>query len=325
MTRIRVQQPGLCTTVQDLGRPHHASLGVPPSGAADQLALTAANRLLNNHDNAAAFECTLTGPTLTFEAPTHIVLAAAESAAAHIATPTRTTSLTPFTPTPVREGDTLTIKSTGARARAYICIAGGIDVPPILDSRSTLITAQLGGHQGRPLRQGDTLTTPQSTQQPAEPNPHIAEWLRQHTEHKALRITPALHTAAFPSHALTTITSSTFTVSPQSNRVGIRLQGTHLPTPAHADTIESEPTVTGAIQIPPGGNPIILSVDRPTTGGYPILACVIQADHPATASLKPNDQVTFQPVTKEQARSLYNTQRSELDDLIPPATQSNSP
>ncbi|MCB1282240.1 MAG: allophanate hydrolase, partial [Salinibacterium sp.] len=158
MTTLRVIEPGMFTTVQDLGRGGVAAVGVPPSGVADAVSLTVGNRLLGNADGAAALECTLTGPSLTFDGEAVVCLTGAECPNARIAGTKGERPLGWCEPTPVGAGELIKIGAMEGRARAYLCVGGGIGVPIVLGSRSTLVGASLGGHHGRPLRKGDTVS-----------------------------------------------------------------------------------------------------------------------------------------------------------------------
>ncbi len=319
MPQLRVIEPGMFTTVQDLGRPGHAAIGVPPSGAADPLSLTIANRLLGNSDHAAALECTLIGPSITLESDTWVCLAGAMCPGAHIEGTGGQRPLPWCEPTRVRAGELITIGATIDDARAYLCVSGGLNVPPILNSRSTLVGVSLGGHEGRALKQGDALSLNNPTHKPKPLPGALHDWLRPHLQRRIFRVAHSLHTDRFPSVAIQQLTSDQFTVGEQSDRTGIRLHGPTISPPEHAGSFESEPTVTGSIQIAGDGRPIVLGPDRPTTGGYPLLACVIRTDLPALAMLRPRGTLRFEHICREKARQLATEHRSELDQLLPPS------
>ncbi|RMH24582.1 MAG: biotin-dependent carboxyltransferase [Planctomycetota bacterium] len=318
MPSLRVIEPGLFTTVQDLGRTGHSAIGVPPSGAFDALSLIAGNRLLNNPDHAAALECTLLGPTVTLDRDAWVCLTGAPCPNARIAASDFGRPLPWCEPTRIHAGELMRFGGLSDGARSYLCVSGGLDVPLVLNSRSTLATAGFGGHHGRPLRKDDTIPLTTADHRPRSPSNNLHNFLRSQLGRRTLRIVPSLHAERFPADALDRLTSAEFSVGDQSNRVGLRLNGPAIPPPDLAGSFDSEPTVTGGVQIPGDGQPIILGVDRPTTGGYPLLACVIRADLPATAMLRPRGRVRFEPVTLEEARRLSTDQRRTLDTLLAP-------
>ncbi len=318
MPSLRVIEPGMFTTVQDFGRPGQGAIGVPPSGAFDALSLIAANRLLNNPDDAAALECTLLGPSITFDRDAWVCLTGASCPNARIAGTDAERSLPWCEPTRVLAGELIKIAGLSESARAYLCVSGGIDVPIILGSRSTLTGAGFGGHHGRALRKDDAIPLSSSDRRARSLSNDLKTFLHTQLRRRTLRVIPSLHTDRFPPDALDRFTSAEYTVGDQSNRVGLRLNGPAVPLPGHAGSFDSEPTVTGGVQIPGDARPIILGVDRPTTGGYPLLACVIRADIPALGMLRPRDRVRFEPVTLDEARRLSSEQHRTLDTLLPP-------
>jgi len=309
---ITVIQPGLFTTVQDLGRPGHRAIGVPLSGAADVVSHRMANLLVGNPESAAALECTLVGPTLRFERETVVALVGAEFPGLPGGVALRVPADAEFA---------LGHAVTGCRG--YLAVAGGIDVEPVLGSRSTLVVAGLGGLAGRPLRAGDRLATGTD----GKPDPHgvsdsrqparsgqragtppllgaaglqSAEWCGPpHGRPRVLRIIPGEHAEAFGDRAWTEI----FCASSRSDRMGVRLAGQPLPGAAVGGGLASVPVFPGTVQVPPDGLPIVLSADAQTIGGYPVLGQVIMADLPRAAQLRPGDEVRFQPVSLAEAHA----------------------
>lgn len=318
MRMLHVVDPGMFTTVQDLGRMGHGAIGVPPSGAADQISLTVANRLLGNSDRAAALECTLTGPSVTLSADAWVCLSGAACAEARITGTGGERPLAWCEATRVSAGELITVGPTGDGARAYLCMSAGLGTPPVLASRSTLAGVSLGGHKGRALRTNDALPLNDPTTNPRALPRELHAWLRTHLCRRTIRVVRSLHSDRFPPDALQQLTSARFSVGEQSDRTGIRLNGAALALPEDAGLFESEPTVTGGVQISGDAQPIILGADRPTTGGYPLLACVIPPDLPAIAMLRPRDTLRFEVISIEDARQLTIEQRSTLDTLLPP-------
>ena len=281
MNEVAVVRAGPLTTVQDRGRPGLARLGVPPSGAADQRALELGNRTVGNDPGAAALETTLIGPALRFAEPALVAVTGAEADATVSGRP-----LERGHPVEVPAGDLLELGRCRDGVRAYISVRGGFAVEPTLGSRSHDLLTGLGPP---PLREGDVLPIgPEPEGQPLPRPDVIAATFGQPT----LSVLPGPRDDWFPPEALDVLTEVAWRVGPASNRVGIRLEG---PALARLDRGEllSEGLVTGAIQVPPSGHPIVLGPDHPTTGGYPVIAVVLAADLPLAGQLAPGSSVRF--------------------------------
>ena len=265
---IEVLAAGPLTTVQDRGRPGWAHLGVPPSGAADPRALALGNRLVGNDPTAAALEATLSGPRLRFRAAALVAVTGAETEASNRRLE-------------VGAGEVLELGRFLNGVRAYVSVRGGIDAEPVLGSRSTDLLSGLGPPQ---LREGAVLQIgPEPTAKPEEvepPPPLPAEPI--------LRLLPGPRDDWFVSNAL----AGTWRVSPASNRVGVRLEGPRIERIRHEELL-SEGVVTGALQVPPSGQPILLLNDHPTTGGYPVLGVLHADDLPLAAQLRPGQRLSF--------------------------------
>jgi biotin-dependent carboxylase-like uncharacterized protein len=281
MNVVTVVRSGLLTTVQDRGRPGLAEIGVPPSGAADQRAFELGNRLVGNDPNAAALEATLVGPTLRFEDPALVAVTGAEAGATLAGRP-----LEPGLAAEVPAGGVLELDRCRDGARAYIAVRGGLAVPATLGSRSH---DQLTGLGPAPLRDGDAL--PVGPDPAGRPDP-AARAAPAFGGEPTLAVLPGPRDDWFAPGALELLTSTAWRVAPASNRVGIRLDGPPLERLDRGELL-SEGVVTGAIQVPPGGQPILLGPDHPTTGGYPVLAVVAAADLPLAGQLAPGATVRF--------------------------------
>ena len=294
---IEVLEPGLQTTVQDPGRWGHGRIGVSPGGAADRAALIAGNRALGNDDTAAGLEITQAGPRLRFLMPSRIALTGADLGAS-----VGGMRLLPGSVRAIHPGDELTFDRDHALRgfRAWLCIAGGIDVPLVMGSRSTDLAAGLGGVEGRPLAAGDRLPIgrarcgPRSPTQPA--------WVKPGS-HAPFRVVAGPERDRVDEGTWRMFLSRAFTVSPQSNRVGVRLDGPAFSLIGGADIISSG-MVTGTIQVTGEGQPIVALPARATVGGYPRIATVIAADLDRLGHLAPGDAVRFTEVA--------------LDDALPP-------
>jgi len=312
MPALRILHPGQQTTVQDLGRHAHTAIGVSTSGHADPLSAAVANHLVSNDPAAALLEITLTGPTIRFDEPATIAITGSPIDAAIDDHP-----IDLWRAHRIKPGQTLRLGATATGARACLAIAGGINTPPVLASRSTHIASGLGGHQGRPLRAGDTLEltgAPQPQRLPALTDTQRSQ-LAAILERRTLRITAGPHSGLFNTDALRALESAPYTVTDRSDRMGLRLDGTPLTSTSSGD-LPSEPTPPGAIQVPPGARPIILGPDRPTTGGYPMIACIISADLPALGQSRPRDILRFRLVTLDDARAAWREQHGLIQSIV---------
>jgi len=293
MTHILVLSPGFLTTVQDLGRFGWAHFGVSASGAADPLALRAGNLLVGNAENAAALEMTLTGGSFEFEAGTTIALTGSEF----------DTNLPMWTAVELQAGQSVRCGPSRAGARCYLCVRGGIAVPKVMDSASTHLVTGVGG---RPLRKGDVL--PIGNEAVRRPRGKCRDVPLYHAG-GALRVTDGPQADWFAGE----LYRGEYAISEESNRMGLRLRGLAMPSPAGHMLTEGVPL--GAIQVPPDGQPIILFVEHQTTGGYPKPANVISADFWRLGQLRPRDQVRFERVTIEQALELMQQQEQWLRSI----------
>lgn len=298
---LEVVEPGLLLTVQDGGRPGLAGEGVTRGGAADTWSLAVANALVGNGPDAAALEATLLGPTL--RALVTVTVGLAGTMAARVEA--RRGRIEPGSSVTLRAGETLVLEPAADGARAYLAILGGIDVPSVLGSRSTALGAGFGGLDGRALRPGDRLAA--RTEPGATPVRGPARWPGPArpvavTTPAPLRVLPGPHALELGPDALGALLATAWTVSPTSNRVGLRLHGPALPAEASGD-LASHGVVAGAVQVPPDRRPIVLGVDHQPTGGYPVVAVVITADLPRLGQLAPGAQVAFARVTPLDARA----------------------
>ena len=305
MRTIRVQSPGLSTTVQDLGREGFGPIGVSPSGAADPIALRLGNRLVLNAENAAGLEMTLVGGTFSFPEGAVLALTGSDFGATLDGS-----SLDMWTAVDVQLGQTLRLGPTRSGARCYLCIHGGIAVPPFLGSASTQVLSGLGGFEGRSLRKGDVLKIGPKTQsfRARAIAPQVSKQL---SRRENLRVTPGPQADWFPESSLRTFYAENYRISEQSNRMGVRLEGAAI-SQDHDKRMITEGVSLGAVQVPPQGAPIILFVEQQTTGGYPKVANVISADLHRIGQLRPRDEIRFSEVTIETARSLLIEQEQLL-------------
>jgi antagonist of KipI len=310
---ITVVKPGWLTTVQDLGRYGYQQYGVPVSGAMDRRAFIIANRLVGNRDSDAGLEITVKGPELLFEHDAVIAVTGAD-----LTPSVNGIGIPLWTSVRIEAGSRLTFGARRAGARSYVAVAGGIDVPIVLGSRSTHTYSRTGGIKGRALAQDDVLIGAPGAHIPATIGRTLPERLRPlYARFTALRILPGPQHSAFAEHAVERLMNDPYRLSNQSDRMGYRLVGPKL---AHADVSEwiSEGTAIGALQVPPDGQPILLMADRHTTGGYPKIAVVISADLHLAAQLMPGETVEFRTTTLPEAQALMKAEWTEIDHAIPP-------
>ena len=293
MNSIRVVRPGFQTTVQDLGRFGHAHEGVSASGAADALALRAGNLLVGNAENAPGLEMTLVGGAFEFEADTIIALTGSDFGC----------DLPLWTAIEVKAGTVLRCGASRSGARCYLAVRGGIDRPLVLGSASTHLLTGLGGRAlaaGAMLKTGTAAVRPPRTEAAKPPV----------SRKGILRVTAGPQADLFSEDWYGPV----YRVTEESNRMGLRLRGPAIPSPP-GDML-TEGVSLGAVQVPPGGQPIILFVEHQTTGGYPKPANVISADLGQVGQLRPRDEVRFERVTLEEAIRLLREQEQWLHSLI---------
>jgi biotin-dependent carboxylase-like uncharacterized protein len=311
--RLEVIEPGLQTTVQDRGRPGHARFGVSAAGAADPLAYALANRLAGNEAGTAALEMTILGATLRFDAAAIVALAGADMQAELDGLP-----FPCWQSRRVLSGSVLKCGAATTGARTYLAVEGGFDLPLFLGSRSTHLPSRLGGLEGRALRRGDRLPLAPAT--PARGELMLArDGLDRVALRPTLRVTAGAQAARFDAEARCRFEAAEFTVSSASDRMGIRLDGVVVAPPGDG-RMPSEGMPLGAIQVPPGGAPILLCVDHQTTGGYPVIASVAAADAWRAGQLRPGARVRFETIAAAAARAAYRDQQAWLRsaDLLAP-------
>jgi antagonist of KipI len=287
-----VTRGGMLTTVQDRGRWGYQGAGVPVAGPMDWYSHALANRLVGNDENAAALEVTLIGPELVAEGQVVCAVAGAEFEVTMDGAPVSLHQ--PFT---ARDGVRVRIGARGAGARATLAARGGFEVPSTFGSRATHLVSHMGPFDGRALRAGDRLPIgPAGTRSVGE----VGRPLDMPGGGARVRVVPSAHRERFSDEAWGTLTSSRFVITPQSDRMGYRLQGPPLTHLRGADIL-SEAMPIGAVQVPSSGQPILLMADRQTTGGYATIASVITADLPVAGQLAPGDWIEFSPCTHEDA------------------------
>jgi antagonist of KipI len=324
---LRILRPGLLTTVQDRGRHGLQHIGVVACGAMDPVALELANGLVGNAADAAVLEITVVGPEISFEADVLVALTGAEMEARVGGMP-----LPANRPVLLPKGTVLNTRRATLGSRAYLAVAGGIVLAPVLGSRSTYLPARFGGFQGRALKAGDLLPLAENVSSLS---------LKRYEKLKNKRIQSGLRTVGWSAPALTlparepivihamegrhhahfdaasrrAFFDATWRVTPDSNRMGFRMAGPVLAREEAAEIL-SEPACLGTVQVPAGGLPIALMADHQTTGGYPKIAEIAAADVPRLAQLAPGGTVQFARCTLEQAGELRRVLRQRMDAAL---------
>jgi biotin-dependent carboxylase-like uncharacterized protein len=294
---LEVLEPGLLTTVQDLGRHGQRRFGVAQSGAADAAAHAAANERLGNERGAAALECSMAGPSLRFLRVMRFAIEGADLGAVLRRADLGDWPVPLGTPVLARPGNVLVFTARRAGARASVAFAGGIDVPVVAGSRATDLASGFGGFEGRALKSGDPLAVGLPREPPASPD---LPW-KAPSARALIRVVLGPQYDLFPPGEVERFLRETFRVGPTSDRTGCRLEGARLA--ARESEITSDGMVPGSIQVPPDGKPIVMLADGPTTGGYPKIATVVTADLPRLAQLVPGEgEVRFSAVSVEDAQ-----------------------
>ena len=300
-----VLSPGPCTTVQDLGRFGYQHLGMPVCGALDRFDMRVANLLLGNAEQCAVLEMTVIGSQLAVLCEADIALTGGDMAIKLNSRP-----VAAWQSVHVKPGDVVSIQTVKSGCRGYLAVTGGIDVPVVMGSRSTHIGGKVGGFKGRPLQKGDILQ--HGAGGPLKRPRHLpVDWIPLYKERATLRAVPGPQDGYFR-QALMTFFSTAYTLTAASDRMGCRLSGPELIPEADAEqSIVSEPTMPGSVQVPADQQPIVLFAEQ-TIGGYAKIATVISADIPKIAQAVPGNNVQFREVDVSEAHAAYREQEETL-------------
>ncbi|WP_306341464.1 biotin-dependent carboxyltransferase family protein [Nocardioides luteus] len=300
---VEVVRPGLQLVLEDLGRPGHAALGVSASGAADRRALRAANRAVGNRPGAAAFELAGGGAILRFTGPAVVAVTGAPVETTIVRNDAPSLPVEHGAATALEDGEELHLGGLTTGLRTVIAVRGGLDLEPALGSLSSDTLAGLGpgGLGGRPLRAGDVvpLHGPAATPHAVEPHPAPADPLPAPGDTVELRVLLGPREDWFTAAGVRTLLEQEWTVTPRSDRVGVRLHGDVPLERSVSGELPSEGAVTGAIQVPPDGQPVLFLPDHPLTGGYPIIAAVVDRDLDLAGQLPPGVRIRFRPVSPD--------------------------
>lgn len=298
---MHIISPGMLTTVQDLGRRGYMASGFQQGGAMDQFAARAANILLDNSESDGVLEMTLLGVKAYFDEDNVIAITGAEFA------PTVTDSETgEVTELPmncavrVKKGDVLDCGSARSGLRGYLAVAGGFDIAPVMGSMSTNLKCKVGGFEGRKLKSGDVLPLRYPQSDLYGMTSRVFEHEKQKDGTVTVHVIPGPQDDYFSDKGKNIFYSETYSVTGDSDRMGIKLDGTPVESVDGVDII-SDGIVAGSVQIPSSGKPIIMMADRQTTGGYAKIATVITSDLPLLAQLRPGGSLRFEKVDLQYA------------------------
>lgn len=313
---ITVVNPGLLTSVQDAGRVGYQQFGVSVSGVMDPRAMKVANILVGNEENEAVLECTMMGPQLRFNADNVIAITGGDLSPTLDNQPVEN-----YAAFVVRAGQTLRFTALRSGCRAYIAFAGGLDIPPVMGSRSTYMKAKIGGLEGRKLQKDDVIGF-------RAPDPDLPDLAKRRIapevtpqQEFTVRVLMGPQDDMFTDAGIQTFLSETYAVTNEFDRMGCRMDGAVIEHKNGGDII-SDGIAFGAIQVPTAGKPIIMLADRQTTGGYTKIANVITADFSIIGQLKGGDRVRFVKTSIEAAQQELLAEREalrKLRDTISPA------
>ena len=317
---IKVNKPGLLTTVQDTGRFGEYAIGMPPSGAMDVFSYQVGNYLVGNEDGTAGLETTYFGPELEFTESTVVAITGAD-----LPPKLNGEEAPTWEAFSVEEGDILSFDYLRNGARSYLAVAGGIDVPVFIHSRSTYTLIGLGGHEGRAVREGDELKIGEAGDRSDRVGMAVArEQIPTYSDETELRVIIGLASYRLTEESMRTFLGTTWTVTPDADRVGYRYKGGELgfvereqPAGAGADpaNVVDFGYPVGSIQVPGGVEPIVLMNDAVTGGGYATIGTVISVDRDALAQTKTNDKTRFRRVELAEALEAREARRQQMAEI----------
>ncbi|WP_227379060.1 biotin-dependent carboxyltransferase family protein [Haladaptatus halobius] len=324
---IEVLEPGISTTVQDLGRYGHYHIGMPPSGAMDQFSHKVANYLVGNDENSATLEITYQGPDLKFEEDAVVAIAGADMEAT-----INDESISNWETNQIDAGDVLSFNFATEGARSYLAVAGGIDVSLMMDSRSTYTLIGIGGYNGRQLQEGDTLSIGDTRGNSASIGTQVPDEHRPtYSEMDPIRVVMGLCDYRLTNESKAEFLETEWTVTPEADRVGYRLDGIDLEfiereQPFGAGTDPSNVVdlgyPVGSIQVPE--QPIVLMRDAVTGGGYATIGTVISPDRNRLAQHRTHQSFSFEGVTIDEALSARNDLTDRLEAIRSSVTKENN-
>ena len=306
---ITILNPGVLTTVQDMGRFGYQQFGMSVSGVMDPRSTSVANILVGNEEGEAVLECTMMGPHICFNKPACIAITGGDLGPTLDGVP-----IDNYRAIAVRTGQVLRFTMMKSGCRAFIAFAGGLDIPLVMGSRSTNMKAGIGGYQGRKLAKDDVIAFRSPGAEPKNiGNRYTSPEFTPRAEY-TLRVLLGPQDDAFTESGIQTFLSGVYTLTPEFDRMGCRLEGEVIEHIKDGNII-SDGIAFGAIQVPSAGKPIIMLADRQTTGGYTKIANVITADFRILGQLKAGDKVRFEKVSIREAQEALLAQRASMRTL----------
>lgn len=303
---LKITSAGLLTTIQDMGRFGFTAQGFSPSGAMDSDALLTANRLLYNNDSEGALEMTLMGICGKFTEDCVIAITGAD-----MCFEINGKEFPRYRAVEVKKGDEITSKAAKQGLRAYLAVAGGFDIEPVMGSYSTNLKCAIGGFCGRKIMKDDELPFRLARTQLLGKYKGWADIPDFPDGEGEVRVVLGPQDDYFTESGIKTFLNSEYTVSPDSDRMGMRFEGEKIETKSKVDII-SDGIAIGSVQIPASGKPIIMMADRQTTGGYAKIATVISSDIPILAQSKPGTKIRFKAVSRKEAEKIYKRHALKL-------------
>jgi len=309
MGSIRIVKPGLFTTIQDNGRMGFQRYGMPVAGAMDDFSFRVANILVGNDQYEAVLEATFMGPTIEIGFDGFIAITGA-----NMSPKLNGNDIKMWRNIQVRKGDVLALSGASEGVRTYIAFGGGLDVPKIMNSKSTYVRGNLGGFKGRKLQEGDEILVDTSKSK-AEAGKYVSPvYIPRYSKNNIVRVVLGPQDDHFPPESIETFLNSEYKITAEADRMGYRLDGPKL-THVKGPDIISDGIVFGSVQVPGHGSPIVMMADRQTTGGYTKIATVIWADLPTIAQMGPGDTVGFQSVSIEEAQEILEQYERTITDI----------
>lgn len=312
MTTASLLDAGLLTTVQDLGRHGHLRYGVPASGPVDRQAFILANRLVGNPDTAAGLECTLMGPTIQMMEESVVAVTGAD-----MPLTVNKREFSRWTAIRVLAGDVVKLGPSRSGMRAYLALAGGVDLPLVLGSRSTYLRGRLGGYQGRQLQRGDLVRVGAPPVEPhrLEGRAVRPEAIPDYRDGAEVRVILGPQDDRFTPEGMRTFLEGPYEMTHQSDRMGARLRGPVI-THTRGHDIISDGVPLGGVQVAGDGQPIVLLVDRQSTGGYTKIATVCSFDVGRVGQVRPGQRLLFRQISVGEAHTLIKAERTRLDAAV---------
>lgn len=306
---MKILSGGFMTTIQDMGRYGYQETGMSVSGVMDTRSTALANILVGNDENEAVLEITMMGPMIEFTEDNIIALTGGDLGAK-----INGTAMPRYQAVSVKKGQTLSFGGMFGGSRAFLAVAGGLDVPVVMGSKSTNLKSKIGGLEGRKLGTGDEIAF--AAPKTWLPNMELRKLPIPDFTAKShvLRVLMGPQDDAFTPAGIQTFLNSTYTISNEYDRMGCRMQGDVIEHKNGGDII-TDGISFGAVQVPSHGNPIVMMADHQTTGGYTKIANVISVDLPILAQCMPGCKIQFQAVTIEEAQELYCAEKKGFAEL----------